>query len=167
MWNPHTRGIDRVSVPGMLLRLPGASALLLLFLLPAPAAHQAGDAPLRVSGVHVVFFTPSRAERDSIAQGEGLEIDDVIDDFNLSAGIAAVFLSRRGIPSEFTENRFVIVKVGATLFRTIDRKSIEDPTGMILTDGLHEPKIVPGRGTDRDLILQIREYFHLKEETEQ
>jgi hypothetical protein len=32
---------------------------------------------------------------------------------------------------------------------------------MILTDGFHEPRVVPGRGTDRDLILQINEYFHL------
>lgn len=150
-----------------LLRLAAASALLALLFPPARSAGQAGDAPLRVSGVRVVFFTPGRAERDSIAQAEGLEIDDVIDDFNLSAGIAAVFLSRRGIPSEFTESRYVIVRVGAALFRTIDRKSVEDPTGMILSDGLHEPKIVPGRGTDRDLILQIREYFHLKDENEQ
>jgi hypothetical protein len=157
-----------VTAPETHFRLFGAFPLLLFLpsFLSARAAGQTSDAPLRVSGVHVVFFTPSRAERDSIAQAEGLEIDDVIDDFNLSAGVAAVFLGRRGIPSEFTESRFVVVRVGANTFRTFDRRAIEDPTGMILTDGVHEPKIVPGRGTDRDLILQIREYFHLKEENE-
>ncbi len=120
--------------------------------------------PLSVSGVHVVFFGPSRAERDSAAAAEGLEIDDVLDDFNLYAGKAAVFLRRTGIPSESTESRLIIVKIGASTYRTIDRRSLEDPVGMILTDGVHEPRVVPGRGTERDLILQIREYFHLPKE---
>ena len=137
---------------------------LLLFVGASVAAAQASDAPLRVSGVRVVFFGPARAERDSLAQAEGFEIDDLLDDFNLYAGKTAVFLSRTGIPSEFTESRTVIVKVGTATFRTLDRRSIPDPVGMILTDGFHEPRVVPGRGTDRDLILEIREYFHLPAE---
>jgi hypothetical protein len=55
----------------------------------------------------------------------------------------------------------VIVKTGTAKFRTFDRRSIQEPVGMILTDGVHEPRLVPGRGTDRDLILEISEYFHL------
>jgi hypothetical protein len=145
-------------------RAAGAPALfLLLFLFPSFASAQTADAPLRVNGPRVVFFTPSRAERDSIARSEGLEIDDVMDDFNYYAGKTAVFLNRARIPAEFTESRTVIVKIGAATFRTFDRKSIQDPVGMILTDGFHEPRVVPGRGTDRDLILQISEYFHLNE----
>jgi hypothetical protein len=140
----------------------GARALfLLLFLAPSSLSAQTADAPLRVHGPCVVFFGPSRAERDSIARGEGLEIDDIMDDFNLNAGKVAVFLRRAAIPSEFTESRIVIVMTGAVTSRTFDRSSIEDPVGMILTDGLHEPRVVPGRGTDRDLLLQISEYFHL------
>jgi hypothetical protein len=108
-----------------------------------------------------VFFGPSRAERDSIARDEGLEIDDLLDDFNYNAGKAAVYLSRAGIPSEFTESRIVIVKTGGAQFRTFDRKSIPDPVGMVLTDGFHEPRVVPGRGTDRDLLIEIKDYFHL------
>ena len=141
---------------------PGAPALFfLLILAPFSASGQTADAPLRVHGTCVVFFGPSRAERDSIARGEGLEIDDVVDDFNYYAGKAAVFLSRAGIPAEFTESRIVIVMTGALTSRTFDRRSIEDPVGMILTDGVHEPRVVPGAGTDRDLIVQISEYFHL------
>ncbi|HEX7573134.1 MAG TPA: hypothetical protein VF514_08560 [Bacteroidota bacterium] len=147
---------------------PGAPALfLLLFLAPSFASAQTADAPLRVHGPRVVFFGPSRAERDSIARSEGLEIDDVMDDFNYYAGKAAVFLSRATIPAEFTESRIIIVMTGAVTSRTFDRKSIEDPVGMILTDGVHEPRVVPGRGTDRDLIVQISEYFHLHEGGEQ
>ncbi len=140
----------------------GAPALfLLLFLAPSFASAQTADAPLRVHGPRVVFFGPSRAERDSIARSEGLEIDDVMDDFNYSAGKAAVFLSRAAIATEFTESRIIIVMTGAATARTFDRRSIEDPVGMILTDGVHEPRVVPGRGTERDLIVQISEYFHL------
>jgi hypothetical protein len=153
MWNLRIRGIRSLQVLALLL-IFGASF----------AAAQAAEAPLRVSGVRVVFFGPARAERDSLAGSEGLEIDDLLDDFNLYAGKTAVFLGRTGIPSEFTESRIVIVKVGAATYRTFDRRSIPDPVGMILTDGFHEPRVVPGRGTDRDLILEIREYFHLPAE---
>ena len=142
----------RAAVTALLIVAPGVSSR-------APA--QIAPTPLQVSGVRVVFFGPAREERDSIAQNEGLEIDDIIDDFNLSAGKTAVFLSRTGIPSEFTESRFIVVKVGQATFRTFDRRSIPDPVGMILTDGVHEPRVVPGRGTDRDLLIEIREYYHL------
>ena len=147
---------------------PGALVLFfLLFFVPSSASTQTADVPLRVHGPRVVFFGPSRAERDSIASSEGLEIDDVMDDFNLYAGKVAVFLSRAAIPAEFTESRIVIVMTGAATSRTFDRRSIEDPVGMILTDGLHEPRVVPGRGTDRDLVLQISEYFHLNSAPQQ
>ena len=145
------------------MRIRGLAAACIVALLPWAARAQAPAEPLRISGVHVVFFGPSRAERDSIARDEGLEIDDLLDDFNLNAGKAAVFLSRAGIPWEFTESRFVVVKTGTGQFRTFDRKSIPDPVGMILTDGFHEPRVVPGRGTDRDLLIEIRDYFHLNE----
>ena len=160
MWKRHITGTDPAK------RFAGG--LFLLTALAAPRAFpQAAEIPLQVQGVHVVFFGPGRAERDSIAQSEGLEIDDLLDDFNLSAGKAAVYLSRNRIPSEFTECRIVIVKTGAGAPRTFDRRSIPDPVGMILTDGVHEPRIVPGRGTERDLIREIREYFHLREGTDE
>ncbi len=145
------------------MRLQGFAAACALVLFPCAARAQAPVEPMRVSGVRVVFFGPSRAERDSIARDEGLEIDDLLDDFNYNAGKAAVFLNRAGIPSEFTESRLVIVNKGGGQFRTFDRKSIPDPVGMILTDGFHEPRVVPGRGTDRDLLIEIRDYFHLSE----
>ena len=163
MWNQLTRETREVCGRHRCAGWPAATALFLVALVVLSHARaQSADTPLRVSGVRVVFFGPARAERDSIAQNEGLEIDDIIDDFNLYAGKAAVFLRRAGIPSDFTESRLIIVKVGQATFRTFDRRSIQDPVGMILADGVHEPRVVPGRGTDRDLILEIREYFHLE-----
>ena len=159
MWNRSIREIRLSRKPQGRPRVP--ALFLLLFFIPSFASPQTADDPLRISGLRVLFFGPSRAERDSLARGEGLEIDDVMDDFNYYAGKAAVFLSRAGIPAEFTESRVVIVKTGTAKFRTFDRRSIQEPVGMILTDGVHEPRLVPGRGTDRDLILEISEYFHL------
>ena len=152
--------------PGRFQAIAAFAFFLLFFAAPSCAPAQSADAPLQVNGPRVVFFSPSRAERDSIARGEGLEIDDVVDDFNLYAGKAAVFLSRAGIAADFTESRIVIVKTGPVTSRTFDRALIPDPVGMILTDGFHEPRVVPGRGTDRDLILQISEYFHLNKGSE-
>ena len=164
MWSQPIREIRLMWEPPRRPRaLVGSALFLLLVLAPSFAVTQTPDAPLRVNGLRAVFFAPSRAERDSIARGEGLEIDDVMDDFNFYAGKAVVFLNHAGIPAEFTDSRIVIVKIGTAGFRTFDRRSMPDPVGMILTDGVHEPRVIPGQGTDRDLILQIREYFHLNE----
>lgn len=167
MWNQRIREISRVRGSQRRRSTTPAHLIILCLLARSISAAQAPESPLKVTGLRVVFFSPDRAERDSIAQGEGLEIDDVMDDFNYYAGKAAVFLRRAGIPSEFTDSRSIIVKTGASTFRTFDRRSIPDPVGMILTDGIHEPRVVPGRGTDRDLILEIKEYFHLNNESDE
>jgi hypothetical protein len=145
---------------------PAAYAVILI-LAPFLASAQSAELPLRIAGPCVVFFGPSHAERDSIARDEGLEIDDIMDDFNYYVGKVAVSLAQMRIPSESTDSRFISVKVGASTLRTFDRRTIPDPVGMILTDGLHEPQLVPGRGTDRDLLIQIKAYFRLDEQSEQ
>ena len=167
MWSQPIRETRLVRESPRRFRLPGFPTLFLLLALPRSLAFaQTADTTLRVSGPCVVFFGPSRAERDSIVRNEGLEIDDVMDDFNYYAGKTAVFLTRSGIPAQFTDSRMVIVKIGMATFRMFDRRSIQDPVGMILSDGVHEPRVIPGRGTDRDLILQIREFFRLDRENE-
>ena len=125
------------------------------------------EQPLVVSGPCVVFFTPKRAERDSIAAAEGLEIDDLLDDFNLSAGKTAVFLSRYGIRTEFTEARTVMFRNAAGPPRVFDRRSVPDPVGLILSDGVSAPRFIPGRGTERDFIIAAADYFHLRERGEE
>ncbi|HUI09539.1 MAG TPA: hypothetical protein VL221_04375 [Bacteroidota bacterium] len=165
MWKRRITGIRSLGARSLgatllgtfLLGAPRLGGTLAAAQVPAPQP----DEPLVVSGPCVVFFSPSRAERDSIANSEGLEIDDLLDDFNLSAGKTAVYLSQFRIRTEFTEARTVIVRTAGGSARTFDRRSIPDPVGLILSDGVNAPKVVPGRGTDRDFIIAATEYFRL------
>ena len=158
------------------MRLPGhvlLGAFLLVALRPggttavAQGVAPQADQPLVMSGPCVVFFSPSRAERDSIAAGEGPEIDDLLDDFNLSAGKTAVFLSRYRIRTEFTEARPVIYKNAGGAPRVFERRSVPDPVGLIMSDGVNAPRFIPGRGTERDFILAATEYFHIRPQGEE
>jgi hypothetical protein len=125
-------------------------------------ANQGEQPPLQVSGPKVVFFGPTRPERDSIAAMDGLEVDDVLDDFNYYTGKVAVYLSGQKIPFEFTTSTIILVRVDKGKFRTFDRKEVHELVGMILTDGIQEPQLVRGAGTERDLIAEIVEFFHLR-----
>jgi len=152
MWKPRITGI-RTAIAATALCSAAACA-------QVPAAVP--DQPLVVSGPCVVFFSPTRAERDSIAAADGLEIDDLLDDFNLSAGKTAVFLSRYRIRTEFTEARTIIFRNAGGAARTFVRSSVPDPVGLILSDGVNAPRFIPGRGTERDFIIAASEYFRLR-----
>ncbi len=110
----------------------------------------------------VVFFGITEAERDSIARNEGLEIDDVVDDFNYYTGRVAAYLNRENIRVDFTDKPVIVVKVGRSATRNIDRTKIPELMGMILTDGSHEPRVVPGVETDQELISEIESFFHMR-----
>jgi len=171
MWKPRITGIRSLGV-GSLVAGPPGTVLLGVFLLGATrlggtlafaqVAPAQPDQPLVVSGPCVVFFSPTRAERDSIAAGEGLEVDDLLDDFNLSAGKTAVFLSRYRIRTEFTEARTIIFRNAGGAARTFERGSVPDPVGLLMSDGVNAPRFIPGRGTERDFIIAASEYFRLR-----
>ena len=117
--------------------------------------------PVEIAGVRIVLFGPSRAERDSIARGEGFEIDDVLDEFALASGRAAVYAATLKIPVICTESPRILVRLDGGRVRPFDRKSFSGLVGMILTDGVQEPRLVPGGGSGRELIGAINEYFHI------
>jgi hypothetical protein len=123
---------------------------------------QPGEAPLQVSGPRIVFFSPTRAERDSIVQAEGLEIDDYLDDFQLSSGKAAVYAGAYKIPVDFTTSQIILVKIGKNTVRRVDRKTVPGLMGMLLTDGNQEPKIYPGVIAWQELIPEINDFFQIK-----
>lgn len=135
----------------------------LLSLLPLLNAQtRVDEAQLRITGPAVVFFGPSQADRDSIARGEGLEIDDILDDFNYTTGKVAVYLSSQRIPVHFTTDPRVLITLQGSRSRTFERRTIPDIVGMILTDGTAEPRVLPGIQTDRELIAEIDTFFHLQ-----
>jgi hypothetical protein len=131
-------------------------------LIPAQVSPQPVEAKsLEVSGVRIILFGPTRAERDSIAQGEGFEIDDVLDEFALASGKVAVYAATLKIPVVTTESTQIHVRLDRGRVRPFDRKGFSGLVGMILTDGIQEPRLVPGGGSGRELITAIQEFFHI------
>lgn len=125
--------------------------------------QQTDQSPLVITGAKVVFFTPTQAERDSIVQQEGLEIDDIIDDYNLSSGKAAVYLGTLKVPVEYSSSRWIIFRLGKKSVRQFDRKVVPDVVGMILSDGVQVPRLIGGPREPQQLISEINEFFHIKE----
>jgi len=116
----------------------------------------------QIIGPKVVFFEPGERERDSLALIEGLELADELDDFDYYTGKASVYLNGLKIPVVYVTNPVILVRIGEHTVRRFERNAIPEPVGMILTDGVQEPRLVPGIGTDEELIAEIKRFFHLK-----
>ena len=116
-----------------------------------------------LQGPGVVFFGPTKAEGDSIARAEGMDIADMLDEFDLASGKTAVYLGSKKIPYQFTTKRSILVKVSSGKVWRFDRKAIPDLVGMILSDGVQEPRSVSGSGEANALIHQVNDFFRIPE----
>lgn len=115
-----------------------------------------------IAGPAVIFFGPTKAEGDSLVQLSGLELADVFDEFDLAAGKAAVYAKNRGLQVQFTTSPITLLKLPNKKIRAVDRRTIPEYVGMILTDGVQEPRIVPGIADERRLFVEINEFFNIK-----
>jgi len=114
------------------------------------------------SGRIVVFFYPSQAEYDSLARDENSGIDEVLGDFQFYAGQVQSFLKDHQIASTMTEADVIEIEWSKKTFR-FERCIGEHIVGMILSDGVHLPKVVFGVDTDDGLQQVFAEYFKTKE----
>lgn len=122
----------------------------------------APPAELKVEGPTVVFFAPTQTERDSIMESEGLEAGKLFDDFDYYAGKATAFLRKRNLPVEFTTTQTILIHLKSGTVRKFERHSIPEHVGVIVTDGLREPGLIAGAQSDEDLVLEFKDFFHLK-----
>ncbi len=132
-----------------------------LLLLPFVGRAQQEASSLVVQGPMVVFFEPTKAEGDSITQSEGLDNAAMLDDYELASGKTAVYLSRKKIPYQYTTSQTIYVKLSNGKVRRFDRKAIPDLVGMILSDGVKEPRLVSGSAAEQALIFQINDFFRI------
>ncbi len=131
------------------------------------AQDQDDKSPVVMVNASVVFFGPTKSEGDSISRSEGMDIADMLDEFDYASGKAAVYLSSKKIPYRFTTSQSIFVKLTNGKVRRFDRKAIPDLVGMILTDGIREPRLVSGSAEDKALIHQINDFFRIPEPPEE
>lgn len=138
--------------------------MVLLLSLVSPGSQQETqtEQPLVISGPKVIFFSPTKAEVDSIVRDEGLEITDLLDEYEYVTGKVAYYLSAVKIPFEFTDRTVVLIKLSKNRVRRFDRRQVADPVGMILTDGEQEPRLVVGPQEDPQLISEVNGFFHIE-----
>jgi hypothetical protein len=127
----------------------------------APAARITQQ-PLVVTGAKVVFFSPVQNERDSIVRTEGMESARLFDDFDYYSGKVSAYLKRRGVGVIMTSAPVIVVQFGEKSTRTIERNKLTDFLGVVLTDGVQEPKLFLGVASDEELIPECSQYFRLK-----
>jgi len=114
------------------------------------------------AGPRVIFYSPAPAGRDSIIRLEGTDIAQLLDDFDYYTGRASSFLRQNRIRAEFTSDPLIPVRAREARLRIVEREKLEDIVGAILTDGVQEPRVLPGVLTDEELIVEVRSYYRLK-----
>jgi hypothetical protein len=113
-------------------------------------------------GPRVVFYSPTMAERDSIIRLEGIDIAQLLDDFDYYAGRGSSFLRQHRIRAEFTSDTLIPVRGREARIRLLERAKLEDIFGAILTDGIQEPRVLPGVVSDEEFIAEVRSFYRLK-----
>lgn len=114
---------------------------------------------LKVQGKVVVFFTISQQEYDLLPKDTDTGVDEVLDDFNYYAGLAADSMKRTGYETMITGSRYIQIKFNNGTFKTFDRLAgKESKVGCIFSDGINEPKIEYGVLTDLDLISTFNDF---------
>jgi hypothetical protein len=139
-------------------------SLILLLTVTIPSFGGETDDVLNVEGKKVVFFGPNQLEYDAVSEDEQDEWNEVLSDFEYYRDLTIPYLDKNDIKHITTAAPEIRIQLEGGKDRIYKRKDIEHIVGYILTDGKSEPKLVPGVGTDTDLISDFKEYFGGKKE---
>ena len=116
---------------------------------------------LYVRGKAVVFFGPSQSEYLTMTDQEKDVIDEGLYDFYHYRGKVLTFLKLNHIQEFSTGKLKIQVQLNGTENIIYYRKDFDHFVGLIMTDGVHEPKVFLGPVTDADLIRIFEDYFGL------
>lgn len=114
---------------------------------------------LKVDGKKVVFFMLSQQEYDSLPKDPNSGIDEALDDFNYYAEAVADTIRKAGYEPIMTGSRYIQIKLDNGTSKTYDRLADKgNIVGYIFSDGIKEPKIDYGVGTDIDLLTAFDDF---------
>lgn len=116
---------------------------------------------LEVKGKAVVFFSPTQEEYNVISDKDKSEWGEVLSDFYHYRDKTIPFIESNNIKPIITADMKINIHLAATN-HIYTRKKFEHIVGYILTDGIRDPKVVLGVGTDSDIIENVKEYFKLR-----
>lgn len=116
---------------------------------------------LRVKGMGVIFFEPDSVIFDSLSTGKESNLE-LLTDFRQYNERIIPFLKKKSIPYYKTNQVIFRIQMdnGNALF--FKRTELGEIVGILLTDGIREPLILPGKTSDSDFFLKFRNYFEKK-----
>jgi hypothetical protein len=141
---------------------PVCTAIFLVVCLILPLQTGPTRPSLPPPGPRVIFYSPTMAERDSIIHVEGAEIAQLLDDVDYYTGRASSFLRQHGIRAEFTSDPLIPVRGRDARIRVFERAKLEDIFGALLTDGVQEPRVLPGVVNEDEFVAEVRSFYQLK-----
>ena len=141
-----------------------ATVLILLLLTASVAAAQSGNAAdaVYVSGKAVVFFGPTWDEYVSLSEKDKAAINSELYDFAHYRLQVLEYLEANGIQPVSTARQNIQIQIEPNEVIHYFRRDFDHVVGLILTDGLKEPKVFMGAATASELKSMFEEYFGLQ-----
>ena len=141
-----------------------AIVFILLFMAASVAAGQAGKAAnsISISGRAVVFFAPSWDEYVALPEKDKDAIDEELYDFAHSQIQVLSYLEANGIQAVSTASQNIQIQIAPNEVIYYFRSDFDHPFGLIMTDGLNEPKIFLGAAKESELKSMFAEFFSLQ-----
>lgn len=123
-----------------------------------------GSDTVLVSGKSVVFFSINQEEYNRILKEEGQDpvINEILNDFSYYASEVVDSLNKVGFKTVLTTNRTFAIMKNNGQKNYITRDNNKGEFGVLLFDGVNEPKVDYGVGTDIDYFAMVEEYFKKK-----
>lgn len=141
---------------------PICTAILLALSLILPLQSGPTRPSLPPAGPRVIFYSPTMTERDSIIRVEGTDIAQLLDDFDYYAGRASSFLRQNRIRAEFTSDPLIPVRTRDARIRLVERVKLEDIVGTVMSDGIQEPRVLPGVLAEDEFVAEVRRFYPLQ-----
>lgn len=121
---------------------------------------QEADKPdtLCVMGKCVIFWEPDPVRFDSVSNGRKTNLEK-LSDFRRYTELIKPFLKKKSMSYILTAQNVLKLRMNngdCTFFR---KEDMGDILGIVLTNGIHPPKLLPGVTPDSDFFLKYRNFF--------
>jgi len=141
------------------------AAVLILLFMAGPVLAEQGDIVENnffISGRAVVFFGPSWDEYIALTDQDKDAIDTELYDFAHNRLQVRSYLEANGIRDIFTSSENIRIQIDTGEVITYFRSDLNHAFGLIMTDGLNEPKVYLGAATTSELKSMFEAYFGLQ-----
>jgi hypothetical protein len=116
---------------------------------------------LLVTGRTIYFFAPTPAEYDSVLASDSSFVEAYAD-FIFYAKKVCDSTRQKGIQAYISAAPFISIKVDGSAKYLFQKKLFKSKVGVVLVDGVREPKVILGVDTDEGWLQEIKKYYQLK-----